>query len=68
MISRLRWAGHVVRMVEDKNAFKILTGKHIGKKPLARRRPRREGNNTIDIKEIAVSMRKWFHSAQDKDY
>ena len=24
---RLRWAGHVVRMEEDRSAFKILTGK-----------------------------------------
>ena len=24
---RLRWAGHIVRMVEGRSAFKILTGK-----------------------------------------
>ena len=24
---RLRWAGHVARMEEDRNALKILTGK-----------------------------------------
>ena len=29
---RLRWAGHVARMEEDRSAFKILTGKPIGKK------------------------------------
>ena len=28
--SRLRWAGHVARMEEDGNVFKILTGKPIG--------------------------------------
>ena len=33
--SRLRWPGHVVKM-EDKNAFKILTGKHTAKRPLGR--------------------------------
>ena len=31
---RLRWAGHVVRMEEGRNAFKMLTGKPIGKRPL----------------------------------
>ena len=28
--SRLRWAGHVARMEEDRSAFKILTGKPTG--------------------------------------
>ena len=30
---RLRWAGHVARM-EGGSAFRILTGKPIGKRPL----------------------------------
>ena len=36
---RLRWAGHVARMEESRIAFKILTGKPTGKRPLGR--PRR---------------------------
>ena len=35
----LRWAGHVARIEEDRSAFKILTGKPTGKRPLGR--PRR---------------------------
>ena len=31
---RLRLAGHVVRMEEDRSAFKIVTGKPTGKRPL----------------------------------
>ena len=31
---RLRWAGHVAKMKEGKSAFKILTGKPLGKRPL----------------------------------
>ena len=31
---RLRWAGHVARMEEGRSAFKILTGKLTGKRPL----------------------------------
>ena len=34
--TRLRWTGHVARMEEDRSAFKILTGKTMGKKPLLR--------------------------------
>ena len=29
---RLRWAGHVARMKEDRSTFKILTGKSTGKR------------------------------------
>ena len=31
--TRLRWAGHVVRMEESRGAFKILTGTSTGKEP-----------------------------------
>ena len=37
---RLRWAGHVARMEEGKSAFKILTGKPTGKRPIGRLRCR----------------------------
>ena len=37
---RLRCAGHVARMEEGSSAFKILTGKAIGKRPLGRPRRR----------------------------
>ena len=37
---RLRWAGHVPRMEEGRSAFKILTGKPTGKRPLGRPRRR----------------------------
>jgi hypothetical protein len=31
---RMRWAGHVARMVEKKNAYRLLVGKPEGKRPL----------------------------------
>ena len=37
---RLRLAGHVARMEEDRSAFKILTGKPTGMRPLGRSRRR----------------------------
>ena len=37
---RLSWAGHVARMEEGRSAFKILTGKPTGKRPLGRPRRR----------------------------
>jgi hypothetical protein len=32
--SRMRWGGHVARMGEKKNAYRILVGKPEGKRPL----------------------------------
>ena len=39
-VIKSRWAGHVARMKEGRSAFKILTGKPIGKRPLGRPRCR----------------------------
>ena len=65
---RLRWTGHVARMEEGRSAFKILTGKPIGKRPLGRPRCRLEDNVRIDIKEIGLNTRNWDDSTQDRDY
>jgi hypothetical protein len=40
MSRRMRWAGHVTRIEEKRNAYRILVGKPEGKGPL--RRPRRK--------------------------
>jgi hypothetical protein len=37
---RMRWAGHVARRGEKRNACRILVGKPEGKRPLGRSRPR----------------------------
>jgi hypothetical protein len=37
---RMRWAGHVVRMGEKRNAYRILVGKPEGNRPLGRSRRR----------------------------
>ena len=51
---RLRWTGHVARMEEGRSAFKILTGKPTGKRPLVR--PRRRWDNIImDLEEIGIN-------------
>ena len=50
-------------MVEDKRAFKILTGKPTEKRPLESLRHRWDDNIRID-----VNMRKWIDSAKDRDY
>ena len=65
---RLRWAGHVARMEDGRSAFKILTGKPTGKRPLGRPRRRWEDNIRMDIEEIGIIAGNWVDSAQDRTY
>ena len=37
---RMRWAGHVARMVEGRGVHRVLVGKPVGKRPLGRLRHR----------------------------
>jgi hypothetical protein len=46
---RMRWAGHVSRMVEKRNAYRILVGKLEGKRPLGRPRRRWVDNIRMDL-------------------
>ena len=55
-------------MEEGRRAFKILTGKPIGKRPLGRPRHRWEDNIRMDLKEIGIDTKNWVDSAQDRDY
>ena len=65
---RLRWSGHVTRMEEGRSAFKILTGKPTGKRPLGRPRLRWEDSIRMDLEEIGINARNWVDSAQDRNY
>ena len=62
----LRWAGHVARMEDVRNDFKMLTGKPIGKRLLGRPRHRWVYNIIMYLKEICTSTRIWVDSAQDR--
>jgi hypothetical protein len=67
ILRRLRWAGHVARMGEMRNAYKILVGKPEGKRPLGRLKRRREDNNTVNVREVRWNSLGWMHLAQDRD-
>ena len=57
-----------IRLLEGRCAFRILTGKPTGKRPLGRPKRRWEDNISIDLKEIGVYTRNWVYSAQGRDY
>jgi hypothetical protein len=44
---RMRWVGHVARMGEKKNVYRLLIGKPEGKRPLGR--PRRSWMDNIKM-------------------
>jgi hypothetical protein len=46
---RMRWAGHVARMVARRNAYRILVGKPKGKRPLGSPRRRWVDNINMDL-------------------
>jgi hypothetical protein len=48
----MRWAGHVARAGEGREACKVLVGKHEGKRPFGRPRHRYENGIRMDILEI----------------
>jgi hypothetical protein len=64
---RMGWTGHVARMREKRNAFRILMGKPEGKRPLGRPRRRWVGNIKIDVREIRWDCMDWIDLAQDRD-
>ena len=55
-------------MEEGRSAFKILTGKPTGKRPLGRPRRRWEHNIRMDLEEIGINEGNWVDSAQDRNY
>jgi hypothetical protein len=64
---RMRWAGHVARIGEKMNAYRILLGKPEGKRPLGRPRRRLVDNIKMDLREIGWDGMDWFNLAQDRD-
>jgi hypothetical protein len=63
---RMRWAGHVVRMGEKRNAYRLLVGKPEGKRPLGRPRRRWVDNVRTGLGEVGWSDVDWIGLSQDR--
>ena len=64
---RMRWAGHVASMVEERGAYRILVGKPEGKRPLGRPRRRWVDNIRMDLQEVGCGYMDWIGLAEDRD-
>jgi hypothetical protein len=64
---RMRWARHVARMVETRDAYRILVGKSEGKRLVGRPRRTWVDNIKRDLREIGWDGVDWIELAQDRD-
>jgi hypothetical protein len=64
---RMRWAGHVARMGEERKVYKVLVGKSEGKRPLGRPRRRCENGLRMDLRESGLGGVDWIRLAQERD-
>jgi hypothetical protein len=63
----MRWAGHVARIGEGRNVYRVLVGKPEGKRRLGRPRQSWEDGIKMDLGEIGWRCVEWIHLAQDRD-
>jgi hypothetical protein len=62
------WAGHVARMGEGRNVYRVLVGKPEGKRPLVRPRCRWKDRIKVYLLEIGWNVVGQIHLAQDRDH
>ena len=56
ILRRVRFAAHVARSGVRRRAYRVLVGKHEGRRPLGRPRLKWEDNIKMDIQEVG-----WGH-------
>jgi hypothetical protein len=66
-LKRMRLAGHVARMRDKSNAYRILVGKPEEKRPLGRPRRSWVDNIKTDFRETGWDDMDWIDLAQDRD-
>ena len=64
---RIRWAGHVAGMGEERGVYRVLVGKPEGRRPLGRPRRRWVDNIRTDLHEVECWYMDWIGLAQDRD-
>jgi hypothetical protein len=52
---------------EDRGVYRVLVGKHEGKRPLRRPRHRWEDNIKMDLQKVGGGRGDWMELAQDWD-
>jgi len=61
-LRRMRWAGHVAHMGEERRVYRVLL-----RRPLGRPRRRWVDNIRMDLQEVGCRYTDWIGLAQDRD-
>jgi len=64
---RMRWAGRVARIGEERVVHRVLMGKPEGKGPLGRPRRRWEDKVKMVLQAVGGDCGDWMELAQDRD-
>jgi hypothetical protein len=64
---RMRWAGHVARIGEKRNAYRLLVGKPEGKRPLGRPTRRWMDNIRMDLGEMGWGDVDWIGLTKERN-
>ena len=57
---RMKWAGHVAHMGEERGVYRVLVGKPEGKRPLGKPRRRWVDNIRMDLQEVGYGSVDWI--------
>jgi hypothetical protein len=66
-VMRMRWAGYIARMGENRNAYVLLVGKPEGRRPLGRPKRRWLDIVSMDLVEVGWGVVDRICLAQDRD-
>ena len=64
---KMRWAGHVALMGEERGVYRVLVGKLERRRPLGRPRRRWVDNIRTDLQDVGCGCMDWIGLAQDRD-
>jgi len=64
---KMRWAGHVAHMGDERGVYRVLVEKPEGRRPLGIPRRRWVNNIRMDLQEVGCGYMDWIGLAQDRD-
>jgi len=64
---RMRSAGHVARVGQERGVYRVLEGKPERRRPLGRPRFRWADNIRMDLQEVGCGYMDWIGLAQNRD-